>query len=142
MSTVGPPQAPLLTLTRVWSHDPRLSWGGLASRSFSLLAFSCHLFESSSLPHRHGLLSAHRTILHKAGVGMRPVAPHQQAGAQGALSHRGLPAQPPDGQSAPTALEATHLKNPHIGLPTPSQQSRHKLRLAALSPKRTPPKPL
>lgn len=30
--------------------------------------------------------------------------------------HHSLPAQPLDGQSTPTALEATHLKNPHIEL--------------------------
>jgi hypothetical protein len=44
------------------------------------------------------------------------VAPPQQAVAQSPLSHRGLPAQPPDGQSASTALEATTLNNLHIGL--------------------------
>jgi hypothetical protein len=66
--------------------------------------------EPFSLPDRHCLFAAHRTMLHKAGVGARPVAPHQQAGAQGALSYSSLPAQPSSGQSAPTAPQATHLK--------------------------------
>ena len=36
------------------------------------------------------------------------------------LSHRSLPAQLPSGQSTPTALQATHLKNLHIRLTSPS----------------------
>jgi hypothetical protein len=32
------------------------------------------------------------------------------------FSHCSLPAQPPDRHSTPTTLEATHLKNLHIGL--------------------------
>lgn len=34
----------------------------------------------------------------------------KQIAAQGALSHRSLPAQSPNGQSTSTALQATHLK--------------------------------
>jgi hypothetical protein len=52
-------------------------------------------------------------------VWARPVAAGKQTAAQSPLSHRGLPAQPSDGQS-PTALEATHLKKPLIGLVKPS----------------------
>ena len=56
----------------------------------------------------------------KAGVGARAVASGKQAAAQSPLSHRRLPAQPPTRQPTPPALEATHLKNPHIGLANPA----------------------
>src|SRR5215208_2072439 len=74
--------------------------------------------ESLSLPNRRCFFAAHRTLLHKAGVGARSVAPNEQAAEEGPLSHRSLPAQPPDGQSTPSALEVARLKNPHIGLTT------------------------
>ncbi len=72
--------------------------------------------QSASLPDRHRFQPAHRALLRKEGVGARPLASGKQTAAQSPLSHRGLPAQPSDGQSTPTALKATHLKNPHIGL--------------------------
>src|SRR5215217_1350578 len=74
--------------------------------------------ESLSLPNRRCFFAAHRTLLHKAGVGARSVAPNEPAAEEGPLSHRSLPAQPPDGQSTPSALEVARLKNPHIGLTT------------------------
>jgi hypothetical protein len=79
-------------------------------------AFLECLPQPASLPDRHRLFAARGTLLRKAGVGARSVAPGKQAAAQSPLSHRGLPAQPPLGQPTPPALEAPHLKNPHIGL--------------------------
>jgi hypothetical protein len=38
------------------------------------------------------------------------------------LTHRGLRAQPPIGQSTPSVLQATHMKNPHIGLTNPRRE--------------------
>ena len=54
-------------------------------------------------------------LCHKSGErGFEPQSP---------LSHRGLTAQPPDGQSTSTVFEATHLKNLHIGLVTPTEST-------------------
>jgi hypothetical protein len=74
--------------------------------------------EPFSLRHRHRLFAAHRAILYKASVGQEPLAPGWQAAEEGLESHRCLPVQPPDKQSASSALQALHLKNPHIGLAT------------------------
>src|SRR5215216_31647 len=65
---------------------------------------------SASLPDRHHFQPAHRALFRKEGVGEGPVASGKQTAAQSPLSYRGLPAQPSDGQSTPTALKATHLK--------------------------------
>src|SRR5215208_1834209 len=72
--------------------------------------------QSASLPDRYHFQPAHRALLRKEGVGAGPLASGKQAGAQSPLSHRGLPAQPSDGQSTPTALEAARSINSHIGL--------------------------
>ena len=56
------------------------------------------------------------TLLHKADVGARSVAPDESTAQEGSLSHRGLPAQPSDGLPTPSALEVARSINLHIGL--------------------------
>ncbi len=51
----------------------------------------------------------------KEGMGQGSLACERQAASEGLESHCCLPTQPPNGKPTPPALEATHLKNAHIG---------------------------
>src|SRR5215217_1892581 len=68
-------------------------------------------FEPASLPNRHGLFAAHRTLLRKAGVGARPLAFDESAAEEGAESYLGLLAQPSGGQPTSATSEAPPLRS-------------------------------
>ncbi len=94
----------------------RVCWPGVITR-LSIAPANTH--ELHLLPElvegTSGIVIGDRNY-HSPPVRERPVASGKQTAAQSPLPHRCLPAQPPSGQSTPTALQATHLKNPHIGL--------------------------
>ena len=54
-------------------------------------------FEPSALPHRHRLLSTHGAVLHKEGVGQRPLASGESTALEGVEPYRRFLAQPSAG---------------------------------------------